>query len=189
MTEARVRSGRQARQVERAKKGGVMGRPYILRNIPTYDILSEENLLKIEAAADRILAETGIEFRDDAVALEHWRRAGAKVDGLLVKFEPGMLREILKSAPREFTQHARNPANSVRIGGRNVVFAPAYGSPFVMDLDRGRRYGTGRRPRTEAQQRTHHPAPSGSSLTAHGYAADPRSSRAQLLRPERDRVW
>ena len=95
MTEARVRSGRQARQVERAKKGGGMGRPYILRNIPTYDILSEENLLKIEAAADRILAETGIEFRDDAVALEHWRSAGAKVDGLLVKFEPGMLLSLI----------------------------------------------------------------------------------------------
>ena len=53
-----------------------------------------------------------------------------------------MLREILKTAPPEFTQHARNPANSVRIGGKNVVFSPAYGSPFVMDLDRGRRFGT-----------------------------------------------
>lgn len=142
MTVQGVRSGRQARQVERAKKGGGMGRPYIVRNIPTYDVLSEENLLKVEHAADRILAETGIEFRDDAVALDHWKRAGASVDGLLVKFEPGMLREILKSAPREFTQHARNPANSVQIGGKNVVFAPAYGSPFVMDLDRGRRFGT-----------------------------------------------
>ncbi|MDB5660339.1 MAG: trimethylamine methyltransferase [Cypionkella sp.] len=142
MTVQGVRSGRQARQVERSKKGSGMGRPYIVRNIPTYDILSEENLLKVEHAADRILAETGIEFRDDAVALEHWKRAGAKVDGLLVKFEPGMLREILKSAPREFTQHARNPANSVQIGGKSVVFAPAYGSPFVMDLDRGRRFGT-----------------------------------------------
>ena len=119
-----------------------MGRPYITRNIPTYDVLSEENLLRIEAAADRVLAETGIEFRDDPVALEHWKKAGAKVDGVLVKFEPGMLREILKSAPREFTQHARNPANSVQIGGKNVVFAPAYGSPFVMDLDQGRRFGT-----------------------------------------------
>ena len=53
-----------------------------------------------------------------------------------------MLREILKTAPAEFTQHARNPANNVRIGGKNVVFAPSYGSPFVMDLDKGRRYGT-----------------------------------------------
>ncbi len=141
MGEAR-RSGRQARQVERAKKGGGMGRPYISRNIPTYDVCSEENLVRIEAAADRVLAETGIEFRDDPEALDLWRRAGARVEGVLVRFEPGMLRDILKSAPAEFTQHARNPANSIRIGGRNVVFAPAYGSPFVMDLDRGRRFGT-----------------------------------------------
>ncbi|PKP74520.1 MAG: trimethylamine methyltransferase [Alphaproteobacteria bacterium HGW-Alphaproteobacteria-6] len=141
--QARTRhGGREARRRERAGKAAGPGRPYIVRNIPTYDILSEENLVRIEAAADRILAETGIEFRDDEVALEHWRRAGARVEGLLVRFEPGMLREILATAPAEFTQAARNPANSVRIGGRNVVFAPAYGSPFVMDLDRGRRFGT-----------------------------------------------
>ncbi len=128
--------------MERAQKLVGLGRPYITRNIPTYDILSEENLIRIEAAADRILAETGIEFRDDPVALDHWRRAGAKVDGLLVTFPPGLLREVLRTAPSEFTQHARNPAHSVRIGGRNVVFSPAYGSPFVMDLDKGRRFGT-----------------------------------------------
>jgi trimethylamine---corrinoid protein Co-methyltransferase len=142
MNEVARRSGRQAKQAERAQRGGGMGRPYILRNIPTYDVLSEENLSRIEAAADRVLAETGIEFRDDPVALDHWKRAGARVDGLLVRFEPGMLREILKSAPATFTQHARNPANSVQIGGKSVVFSPAYGSPFVMDLDQGRRFGT-----------------------------------------------
>ncbi|MCV2873964.1 trimethylamine methyltransferase family protein [Defluviimonas sp. WL0050] len=140
---ARVRhGGREARRRERSHKATGLGRPYITRNIPTYDIMSEENLVKIEAAADRILAETGIEFRDDDTSIELWKRAGAKVDGLLVKFEPGMLREILKSAPAEFTQHARNPENTVQIGGRNVVFSPSYGCPFVMDLDRGRRFGT-----------------------------------------------
>ena len=136
------RSGRAARTAERARKGARVGRPYIVRNIPTYDVLSEENLIRIERAADRILAETGIEFRDDPVALEHWRRAGAEVEGVLVRFPPGMLREVLASAPAEFVQHARNPARSVRIGGKSVVFAPAYGSPFVMDLDKGRRFGT-----------------------------------------------
>lgn len=141
MSESR-RAGRQARTAERSKRGTGVGRPYILRNIPTYDVLSEENLARIEKAADRILAETGIEFRDDPVALDHWRRAGARIDGLRVRFEPGMLREILASAPPVFTQHARNPANSVQVGGKSVVFAPAYGSPFVMDLDHGRRFGT-----------------------------------------------
>jgi hypothetical protein len=42
MNEVRVRSGRQARQAERAQKGHGVGRPYIVRNIPTYDVLSEE---------------------------------------------------------------------------------------------------------------------------------------------------
>ncbi len=115
---------------------------YIRRAIPPYDIMGEENLQKIEAAADRILAEVGLDIRDDDECLALFRKSGAGVDGMRVRFEPGHLREILKTAPKEFTQHARNPARSVQIGGDNVVFAPAYGSPFVMDLDRGRRYGT-----------------------------------------------
>jgi trimethylamine--corrinoid protein Co-methyltransferase len=118
------------------------GGAYILRNIPPYDIMGEENLVRIERAAERIGAEVGIEFRDDPEALAHWRRAGAQVDGVRVRFEPGLLRGLLKTAPATFTQHARNPARSVEIGGRSVVFSPAYGSPFVMDLDKGRRYGT-----------------------------------------------
>ncbi|MER9562790.1 trimethylamine methyltransferase family protein [Mesorhizobium sp. M0571] len=134
--------GRIARRELRSHGSEGLSRPYIVRNIPTYDILSEENLLRIEATADRILAEIGIEFRDDPVVLAHWKRAGAAIDGALVRFEPGMLREILKTAPASFTQHARNPANLVEIGGKSVVFSPAYGSPFVMDIDKGRRYGT-----------------------------------------------
>ncbi|MFC0482153.1 trimethylamine methyltransferase family protein [Gellertiella hungarica] len=133
---------RRTRGNRRSPTAKPVGVPYIVRNIPTYDILSEENLVKIEQTADRILAEVGIEFRDDPVAIQHWKRAGAKVDGLKVTFEPGMLREIVSSAPRQFTQYARNPANNVEIGGKSVVFAPSYGSPFVMDLDKGRRYGT-----------------------------------------------
>ncbi|MBV6650793.1 MAG: trimethylamine methyltransferase family protein, partial [Hoeflea sp.] len=155
MDTADIAEPRGSRGQRRERAGGRDGRragqgaqplhhkaPYIIRNIPTYDIMGEESLLRIEDTADRILAEIGIEFRDDPVALEHWKSAGADVDGLLVRFEPGMLREILKSAPASFTQHARNPANNVEIGGKSVVFAPAYGSPFVMDLDKGRRYGT-----------------------------------------------
>ncbi len=133
--------GRAGRQEARASTARGLGRPYIVRGIPTFDPLSEEGLLRIEAAADAILAETGIEFRDDPEALDLWRAAGAELDGVRVRFPKGMLREILKAAPPAFDQLARNPANTVRIGGQGVVFAPAYGSPFVMDLDRGRRYG------------------------------------------------
>ncbi len=121
--------------------------PYISRKIPTYDILSEDSLVQIEATAERIMAEIGTEFREDPETVELFRRAGAEVaelskDRWNLKFAPGMIREILKTAPARFTQHARNPANTVEIGGDAMVFAPSYGSPFVMDLDNGRRYGT-----------------------------------------------
>ena len=54
-----------------------------------------------------------------------------------------MCREIVQaSAPAAYTQHARNPARSVPIGGDATVFVPNYGSPFVTDLDNGRRYAT-----------------------------------------------
>jgi len=105
-------------------------------------LLSEESLLQIEHAADRILAEVGIEFRGDDESIRLWSEAGASVEGQRLRFEPGLVRQVLQTAPAEFTQHARNPAHSVQIGGNNVVMAPSYGSPFVMDLDKGRRYGT-----------------------------------------------
>ena len=57
-----------------------------------------------------------------------------------VRFDPGHVRALCATAPRQFTQLARNPARSVEIGGDAVVFAPAYGSPFVRDLAGGRRY-------------------------------------------------
>jgi len=63
------------------------------------------------------------------------------VQGTIVKFPRGMCRELVqKNAPREFVQYARNPARNVRIGGNSTVFAPAYGSPFVLNADEGRRY-------------------------------------------------
>ncbi|MBO6892597.1 MAG: trimethylamine methyltransferase family protein [Roseibium sp.] len=134
--------GRAGRRAKRSQTVRAIGRPFITRNLPPHDVLDEENLQRIEIAAETILAEIGIEFRDDPDTLELWRKAGAELDGVLVRFPKGMIRELLKTAPAEFTQHARNPENNVRIGGSNVVFAPAYGSPFVMDLDEGRRYGT-----------------------------------------------
>jgi trimethylamine--corrinoid protein Co-methyltransferase len=72
-----------------------------------------------------------------------FRDAGADVDGERVRFPRGLARHLVQgTAPREFTQFARNDANHVRIGGNATVLAPNYGSPFVRDLDNGRRYGT-----------------------------------------------
>lgn len=117
--------------------------PYVTRQIPYFEVLNEEGLALIEHNADLILEEVGIDFRDDEEALQIWRDAGADVQGERVRIPRGLCRNIIqKHAPRQFTQHARNPARNVEIGGANTVFVPAYGSPFVFDIDKGRRYGT-----------------------------------------------
>ncbi|MDH3534571.1 MAG: trimethylamine methyltransferase family protein [Gammaproteobacteria bacterium] len=117
--------------------------PYIKRKIGTYDILGEEGLCLIEQNADRILRDIGMEFHNDPEILDYFREAGADVDGVRVRFEPDMCRRIIQAtAPRQYTQHARNPDNNVEIGGDNTVLSPVYGPPFVHDIDRGRRYAT-----------------------------------------------
>ncbi len=116
--------------------------PYITRKIPYYAFLDEEALVRIEEHADWILQEIGVEFRDDPKALEIWRAAGADLDGVRVRLPRGRARELCRTAPKVFTQHARNPARNVEIGGDHAVFAPVYGPPFVRCLDEGRRYGS-----------------------------------------------
>ena len=129
------RAARLSHQVERM--------PFLTRKLAPFEVLGEEGLSIIEENADTILQEVGIEFRGDPEARALLADAGATVDGERVRFPRGMCRRIVgASAPRQFTQYARNPANHVEIGGPHTVFAPNYGSPFVRDLDGGRRYGT-----------------------------------------------
>jgi trimethylamine---corrinoid protein Co-methyltransferase len=135
------RRGREARRAARARSG-VAAVPYITRAIPLTEILGEEGLATIEANADTLLQEVGIEFRDYPTALERFKQAGADITGERVRFPKGLARQLCATTPSLFIQHARNPQRSVQIGGNTTVFAPNYGSPFVHDLDRGRRYGT-----------------------------------------------
>ncbi|HWN07563.1 MAG TPA: trimethylamine methyltransferase family protein, partial [Steroidobacteraceae bacterium] len=138
----RARRG-SARDAKRSARAALASQsvPYVTRRIPVYEVLGEEGLALIERNADTILEEIGIEFREDAEALEVWKKAGADVQGERVRMPRGLCRQLIQaSAPREFTQHARNPARNVEIGGPHTVFAPAYGSPFIHNLDEGRRY-------------------------------------------------
>ena len=139
---ARGRGGREGRRDSRAQRATPIA-PYIVRKVPVYEVLSAEGLEIIENNAETILEEIGIEFLHDDEALALWREAGADVQGTRVHFPRGLCRKLVQdSAPGIYTQHARNPARSVQIGGPNMVLVPAYGPPFVRDLDGGRRYGT-----------------------------------------------
>jgi trimethylamine--corrinoid protein Co-methyltransferase len=134
--------GREARQARRAQ-GSVSAPPFITRKLPVYEVLGEEGLARVEDQADWILEEIGLEFRGDPEALQLWKDAGTEVKGERVRFPRGLVQQIIRrSVQPSFVQHARNPARSVTIGGDAIVFSPAYGSPFVRDLEGGRRYGT-----------------------------------------------
>jgi len=136
-----TRRGRAARQA--ARSVATQAPAYITRKVPVFQSVDDATLELIEHNAETVLAEIGIEFRGDADALALWRAAGADIDGERVRFPRGLCRKLIQdSAPAEFVQHARNPERSVRIGGPHLVLAPSYGSPFVRDLDHGRRYAT-----------------------------------------------
>jgi trimethylamine---corrinoid protein Co-methyltransferase len=134
--------GRDARRAARLHAHAAR-EPFLTRTLAPFEVVSEEGLATIEHNADTILQEVGIEFRGDPAALETLRAGGADVQGERVRFPRGMCRSIVQAtAPRIFTQYARNHDNDVQIGGDATVLAPNYGSPFVRDLDHGRRYGT-----------------------------------------------
>ena len=141
-TRSRRSGGRAARQAARLH-AHVERVPFLTRTMAPVEMLSEEGLATLEANAERILQEVGIEFHDAPDALELFAGAGADVEGERVRFPAGLCRTLVQAtAPARFTQVARNRANDAVFGGQGTIFAPAYGSPFVRDLDGGRRYGT-----------------------------------------------
>ena len=132
--------GGAARRAERTAVSFETAR-YIERNIPNFEILTEEALQIIEHNAETILEEIGVNFPDNPGALQRWRDAGASVDGDRVRIPRGLARKLCETAPSSFTQHARNPDRNVVVGGKNLVLAPVYGPPFVRDVAGGRRGG------------------------------------------------
>lgn len=136
----RARGGGAARRAERSAVHFEVAK-YIERNIPNLEILNEEALQIIEANAETILEEIGVNFIENPGALELWKAAGADVRGERVRLPKGLARQLCKTAPASYVQHARNPERNVTVGGRGLVLAPVYGPPFVRD-ENGRRYAT-----------------------------------------------
>lgn len=133
--------GGAARRAERTAVRIEVAR-FIERNIPNLEVLNEEALQIIEANAETVLEEIGVNFVENPGALALWKAAGADVQGERVRIPKGLARDLCRTAPSSYVQHARNPERSVTVGGRGLVLAPVYGPPFVRDADGGRRYAT-----------------------------------------------
>ncbi|WP_333869226.1 trimethylamine methyltransferase family protein [Cypionkella sp.] len=142
MVERRARGGGgSARRAERTAVSFETAK-FIQRNIPNFEILNEEALQIIEYNAETVLEEIGVNFVENEAALQRWREAGADVRGERVHIPRGLARKLCSTAPKTYTQYARNPARNVEVGGRGLVLAPVYGPPFVRDMEGGRRYAT-----------------------------------------------
>lgn len=102
--------------------------------MPRYEILSEESMAVLDKGWRRIVSELGIEFMKPE-AVELFKAAGMRTDGDKVFFDPDFVLEQVAKAPREFDIQARNPANTVHIGGNSMVFSSVYGPPFVRQGD------------------------------------------------------
>jgi trimethylamine--corrinoid protein Co-methyltransferase len=139
--EPRTRTGgRASRRAMRNAPNHLM-LPGLKRNFPLCEPMDDEQIEKMDNASMDILEEVGVVFRDD-IALADWRAVGADVRGDTVHLDRGLVRELIKTIPSDFTYHARNPANNVRLGGKHSIFVPMTGAPYLRDLDDVRRNPT-----------------------------------------------
>lgn len=106
--------------------------------VPRFDLINNQSIQRIHDESMRILRDLGIDMYDEEVRTI-FKQHGAKVVGDTVYLDEALVMKYVQMAPSQFTQLARNPANNVTIGGKHAVFAPVYGPPFVLDLDKGRR--------------------------------------------------
>jgi len=136
---------RQRRRPARAARvtGELHQRPFgrVTRPYKPIEVLSADNVAALHETALKVLRDIGMRVLDDS-AREHFRRAGAVIEGDTVKLDPALVMERLSTVPQSFTLAARNPARSLFIGGDDVIFASVGGPAYVMDNDGGRRDGT-----------------------------------------------
>ena len=89
-----------------------------------------------------MLEEIGVDILSDE-AKSILKAAGADVaaDGDRVRFDRGLVDQVVGKPPAEFTLHARNPEHSVRIGGPWAAFCAVASAPNSHDMQGGRRPG------------------------------------------------
>lgn len=108
------------------------------------DVVSEDAVEAIHAATLDILRKTGVHFMSDKARAFLGSKPGISVDEetQVVRFDPDMIEEVVKTVPKSFEITARNPAHSVKMGGRHLSFANVITPPYVHDLDGGKRNGS-----------------------------------------------
>jgi trimethylamine--corrinoid protein Co-methyltransferase len=108
--------------------------PMFTNTMPRYEVLSQDAMAALDAGWRRLMTEVGVEFMSER-ARGLFREAGQRVEDNTVFLDPEFVLEQVAKAPREFDVAARNPANTVHIGGDSMAFGAVYGPPFVREAE------------------------------------------------------
>jgi trimethylamine--corrinoid protein Co-methyltransferase len=136
---------RAGRESAGAPKSGIAQSPPQKARLPfaPLALLSADEIEAIHETSLEVLREIGMEVMLPE-ARDLLAKAGADVQGERVRYPRGFVEQYLATAPESFTFHARNPANSLQMGGPAISFGPVSSAPNCSDLDGGRRPGTHR---------------------------------------------
>ncbi len=142
VSEARGRRGRRGGRPE--PEGGGSALPKTQPRLPFLPTpaVSADQLEAIHEASLTVLEEIGMDFLHvEARAMLKKAGADVKADSERVRFDRGLVESMIGVAPKQFTLHARNPANHLQIGGDAVAFCSVASAPNVADREGGRRPG------------------------------------------------
>jgi len=103
-----------------------------VNKMPRYEILSEEAMATLDHGWRRIVSEIGVEFILPE-AVEVFAAAGQRTEDAKVWLDPDFVMEQVGKAPKEFDLQARNPEQSIHVGGQGMAFGSVYGPPFVRE--------------------------------------------------------
>ena len=103
-----------------------------VNKMPRYEILSEEAMATLDRGWRRIVSEIGVEFILPE-AVEVFAAAGQRTEDAKVWLDPDFVMEQVGKAPKEFDLQARNPEQSIHVGGQGMAFGSVYGPPFVRE--------------------------------------------------------
>jgi trimethylamine--corrinoid protein Co-methyltransferase len=138
----RRRSSPRRRATNRSSDGAVAQLPRrpALRGFPPLALASADELESIHRTSLRVLEQIGMDFMLPE-AQHILKRAGADVQGSRVRFAADLVEETIRHIPPSFVFHARNPQNSITLGGNAMSFGTVGSPPNCSDMEGGRRAG------------------------------------------------
>ncbi|MEA1959241.1 MAG: trimethylamine methyltransferase family protein [Chloroflexota bacterium] len=85
----------------------------------SYKPLNEDEIARIHDTVMRLFEEVGVQVNSEK-ALEYFKKAGAAVEGRIVKMQREMVMELVNKAPSDIILYGRDPQHNLQLGGARV---------------------------------------------------------------------